>query len=130
MEGLEYIDYAEEEFKWIAEDEMSIIKEILTKNFNNQTCKKIFNDLRHPLVHRSNPGIDCMPLQTYEFQVREIENTKYTVVSTSYSQGTYDFEKIKADILYVWNKFVDGFEVLFSKIGELNKEVNNLEVKM
>jgi hypothetical protein len=38
------------------------------EQFNTDEHVKIFKEIRNPFTHRSNPGIDCISLKSFEYK--------------------------------------------------------------
>lgn len=128
------------EINWITNEEFVLLKKILNSNFNTEKCKYIFNDIRHSFTHRSNPGIGCLPLLSYDYPYvdnntqkmlesldkrlgENIERKRYRIVSAKPKEKQFDTNEVIEDILAVWNLFIEGFEILLKEIQLLRKEI-------
>lgn len=131
------------DINWISNYEFELIENILNNNFNTEKCKYIFKDIRHSFTHRSNPGIGCVPLLSFEYlyaddNIQKInesldrklgENTelkKYRIVSSKPKEKQFNNNEVIEDILDVWTLFIDGFKILFNNIHLLKDEIIKL----
>lgn len=146
ISGLNQLDVIAEKINWISTEEFIIIKDILNNNFNNEICDKIFNEIRHPFTHRSNPGIDYMSLESFEFKevdedTRQMllkfdkdlggenpEKYKYIIKSAKMLEGKYKFDDVINDILDVWTSYVNGLKILLTEINIIKNEIEKIEV--
>lgn len=146
IKGLKQIDLIQQNITWISQDEFNIIKEVLNNNFDCKICNKIFNGIRHPFTHRSNPGIGCIPLESFEFKepdeklskmllefdkglgIENAENRKYIIKCATMLEKKYEFEDVLNDIVHIWSLYVEGLSVLLTKINIIKNEIEDLKV--
>lgn len=132
-----------DDISWIDNDEYDLIKRVLNTNFNNAKCKYIFKDIRHSFTHRSNPGIGCLPLLSFEYAFaddktqrilenldrelgKNVEGKKYRATSKQPKEKQFDNNEVIKDILEMWNLFIEGFILLLKNIQLLKNEIIEL----
>ncbi|RXM59331.1 hypothetical protein [Clostridium tetani] len=143
-EGLRFMDICQENITWINDSELKLIKYIVNQFATNKSVK-IFNEVRHPFTHRSNPGIDCLPLYSFEYKqidkltqkmclqmdkrlgIKNPEKLNYIVKSAIPLEKQIKFEEIISDILKVWELFINGLENLLNNVVILNKQISKID---
>ncbi|MEY8763879.1 MULTISPECIES: hypothetical protein [Clostridium] len=139
--GLKIIDISNDNIFWINNDEFKLIKNIM-EQFNTDEHVKIFKEIRNPFTHRSNPGIDCIPLESFEYkkpdpltrkmllQIDEelgIKNAKklnYVITSAAPLEKQMKFEDIIDDLIAIWKLFIGGLESLLKNVAILKEQIS------
>lgn len=142
-EGLSIFDIFKENVSWINEKEFKLICSIVNE-FDTNTYIKRLKDIRNAFTHRSNPGIDCLSLRSYEYPevdqetrrmllnfdkslgIENPEKLKYIIKSSKPLEKEEKFEKIMYDILGVWRLFANSFKNLLTDVSILKIEVDKL----
>lgn len=138
--GLKIIDTPNENFTWISDNEIKLIKDIINQFSTNESVR-IFREIRHPFTHRSNPGIDCFPLESFEYKkvddltrnillrmdekkgVKNAEKFNYITASAIPLEKQMSFEDVMCDTLNTWKLFVNGLGKLLKNVSILKEQV-------
>ncbi|MBU3171325.1 hypothetical protein [Clostridium estertheticum] len=140
--GLKIMDIIEENITWINDDEFKLIKDIMGK-FKDDAHVKISREVRNSFTHRSNTGIDNVPLMSFERRFEKINYDKvddlvkkYIFKNNNNQMGInfishkllkddkqLKYEEIIDDVLKTWELFAQGFEKLLKNIAILKKQI-------
>ncbi|MBX4267176.1 hypothetical protein [Clostridium estertheticum] len=140
--GLKTLDIFEENITWINYDEFKLIKDIMDK-FKEDDHVKISKNVRDSFTHRSNAGIDNVPLISFERVFEKVDYDKvddslkkYIFKNTKNEIGInfishkpltndkqFKYEDIIEEVLETWKLFSQGFEKLLKNVTILKKQV-------
>ncbi|MBU3188765.1 hypothetical protein K9O30_06270 [Clostridium bowmanii] len=141
--GLQNIDIYEENITWINNDEFELIKDVINQLSTSEHVK-IFKEIRHPFTHRSNPGIDCLGLRSFEFKkvddltrkmqihfdteqgIKNAKELNYVIKSAIPLEKEIKFDEAIGDVLATWKLFIDGLEMLLKSVEILKAEVSKV----
>lgn len=113
--GLKVFDILKENITWISEDEFQLIIDSINE-FKDNTHIKNLKDIRDAFTHRSNPGIDCLTLRSFESS--KPDPSKPLEKETC-------FEDIINDVLTVWKLFTVKFKFLLENVSILKNEIEH-----
>lgn len=140
IKGLEVLDISKENIIWISKDEFKLIVSIMHE-FNDNKHIKNLKDIRHAFTHRSNPGIDCLALRSFEYSkpdsitqkmllqydkslgIKEPQKLQYVIKSSKPLEKETCFEDIISDVLAVWQLFTVKFKFLLENVSILRNEI-------
>lgn len=140
--GLKIIDIFDENITWINDDQFKLIKDVMSK-FKDDAHVKISKNVRDSFTHRSNTGIDNLPLMSFERTFEKIDYNKaadpvkkYIFKNNNNEMGInyisrkplnedkqFKYEEIIDDVLETWKLFSHGFENLLKNVTILKKQV-------
>ncbi|MBW9169757.1 hypothetical protein K2F43_00890 [Clostridium estertheticum] len=139
--GLKIIDISLENISWINNEEFKLIKDIMNQ-FSINEHVKILKQIRHPFTHRSNPGIDCFPMQSFEYKevdessrkmllhmdemsgIKDAKKLNYIVTSATPLEKQIKFDDAIVDVLATWELFVLGLKNLLRNVDILKQQVS------
>ncbi|WP_045517754.1 hypothetical protein [Clostridium sporogenes] len=118
-EGLNKLDIFKENITWINDDEFKLIKNIMNILKENKNIK-ILNNARNSFTHRSDIGIDAIPLISLEEIILE-NGHKY--ISYEKLEEQIKYEDFINSVLEVWKLFVDSLKKLIECVNLLKEEI-------
>lgn len=119
MTGLNGLDMSKENITWINDNEFKLIKDIMNKLNENETVN-ILKQARNSFTHRSNIGIDTIPLISLE---ENILDNGYKQVLYKKLEEQVKYEDIINNILVVWSLFIHSLKSLIEDVKLLKEEV-------
>lgn len=117
--GLNGLDMSKENITWINDNEFKLIKDIMNKLNENETVN-ILKQARNSFTHRSNIGIDTIPLISLE---ENILDNGYKQVLYKKLEEQVKYEDIINNILVVWSLFIHSLKSLIEDVKLLKEEV-------
>lgn len=139
--GLKIFDIFKENVSWIDEKEYKLICSVVNEFDTNVHVKNLKN-IRNAFTHRSNPGIDCSPLRSYEYDevdqetkqmlsyfdksigIKNSKKSRYIVKSSKPLEKEEKFGEIIHDVLEVWKLFMNSLKELLDNVSILKSEVD------